>query len=100
VPDVTPATDPAAAILAGIKERGYRNGATGAQCARLSDAAAEDVPLLLAAVEALSSALNRHRFPFADTSGTSLCGGCLEPSPCPDNPEAIITRALNGESSG
>jgi hypothetical protein len=42
-----------AAILAGIKERGYRNGATGVQCARLSDAAAEDVPLLLAAVEAV-----------------------------------------------
>ena len=34
-----------------IRERGYRNGATGAECARLSDAAADDVPLLLAAIE-------------------------------------------------
>jgi len=41
-----------AAELTAIRERGYRNGATGALCARLSDAAAEDVPRLLAAVEA------------------------------------------------
>jgi len=49
------APDPtaASAILAGIRERGYRNGATGAECARLSDAAAVDVPLLVAAVEAV-----------------------------------------------
>ena len=40
------------AALAGIRERGYRNGATGAECARLSDAAAVDIPRLLAAVEA------------------------------------------------
>jgi hypothetical protein len=45
--------DPLAAALAAIRGRGYRNGATGALCARLSDAAAEDVPRLLAAVEAV-----------------------------------------------
>ena len=49
---MTETTDPSSA-LAGIRERGYRNGATGAECARLSDAAAVDVPPLVAAVEAV-----------------------------------------------
>ena len=31
--------DDLSAILSGIRERGYRNGATGAECARLSDSA-------------------------------------------------------------
>ena len=45
--------DRVASTLAGIRERGYRNGATGAECARLSDAAAEDIPRLLKALEAV-----------------------------------------------
>jgi hypothetical protein len=43
------APDDLASTLSGIRDRGYRNGATGAECARLSDAAAMDVPLLHAA---------------------------------------------------
>jgi hypothetical protein len=46
-------TETTARLLAPIRERGYRNGATGALCARLSDAAAVDIPRLLAAVEAV-----------------------------------------------
>jgi hypothetical protein len=42
-----------AAALEEIRGRGYRNGATGAECARLSDAAADDVPRLVAALEAV-----------------------------------------------
>lgn len=49
---MTGTPDPATAALEEIKGRGYRNGATGATCARLSDAAAEDVTRLVAAVEA------------------------------------------------
>ena len=45
--------DRVASTLAEIRGRGYRNGATGAACARLSDAAAVDIPVLLAAVEAV-----------------------------------------------
>jgi hypothetical protein len=52
MPDTT-ICDPAAEGLAGIRARGYHNGETGAMAHRLSDAAAEDVPRLLAAVEAV-----------------------------------------------
>lgn len=48
----TRATDLTAA-LDEIRHRGYRNGARGALCARLSDAAAEDIPQLLAVADAL-----------------------------------------------
>ena len=85
-----------AATLAGIRERGYRNGATGAECARLSDSAAVDIPLLLAAIEALTGALERHQQWFTDSKGVRLCGGCLEPAPCKDDPERFITAALSG----
>ena len=47
------------AVLANIKARGYRNGATGTQCARLSDAAAVDIPLLVDAVEAALKVTDR-----------------------------------------
>lgn len=43
--------NPASAALAEIRERGYENGAHGAEAARLSDAAATYVPRLLAAVD-------------------------------------------------
>lgn len=45
-------TDLTPAALAEIRERGYENGARGARAARLSDAAAIDVPRLLKALEA------------------------------------------------
>src|ERR1035441_2793392 len=44
--------DQLAATLDEIRGRGYRNGARGALCARLSDAAAVDAPRLLAALDA------------------------------------------------
>jgi hypothetical protein len=43
--------DKLAPALYEIRARGYRNGATGALCGRLSDCAAIDVPRLLAAVD-------------------------------------------------
>jgi hypothetical protein len=54
---------------------------------------------LVAAIEALSSALGKHRQTFTDSRGISLCGGCLRPD-CPDDPEAIIARALGGTEAG
>lgn len=54
--------DELTATLAAIRDRGYRNGATGAECARLSDAAADDVPVLLAAVEAVLKAADDFDF--------------------------------------
>jgi hypothetical protein len=53
-----PDTDKMAAALDEIRGRGYRNGASGALCARLSDCADIDVPRLLAAVDAV---LERHK---------------------------------------
>jgi hypothetical protein len=44
--------DQLTATLDEIRGRGYRNGARGALCARLSDAAAVDAPRLLAALDA------------------------------------------------
>ena len=53
---------------------------------------------LLAAIEGLNAALERHRHWFTEHRSTvKLCGGCLEPSPCKDDPEAIITAALGGK---
>lgn len=45
--------DRLSAALEEIRERGYENGAHGARAARLSDAAAIDVPRLLAALDAV-----------------------------------------------
>jgi hypothetical protein len=53
MPDTAPVPDRAAARLAEIRERGYRNGASGVLAAYLSDWADADVPALLAAVEAV-----------------------------------------------
>jgi hypothetical protein len=55
------------------------------------------MPCLLAALEAADAALRRHMHPFTDHQGISLCGGCLRPSPCPD--EAAITAALAGKDA-
>jgi hypothetical protein len=52
---------------------------------------------LLAAIEALSSALRSHRHTFTER-GTEICGGCLRPE-CPDSPEAIIAGALGGKGT-
>lgn len=86
--------DDIAAALAAIRERGYRNGATGAECARLSDAAAVDVPRLLAAVEA---ALKVHQ--PVDRGTGAQCKGCATHVtftrwPCPTY--RAITAALTG----
>jgi hypothetical protein len=54
---------------------------------------------LLAAIEALTSALTRHRQWFTDSKNVKRCGGCLEPSPCPDDPDMIVARALSGKDS-
>jgi hypothetical protein len=54
------------------------------------------MPLLLAAIEGLTSALQRHRQWFTDSKNVKRCGGCLEPSPCPDDPDMIVARALGG----
>jgi hypothetical protein len=68
---VTDTPDPLAAALAAVRERGYRKQA-GAQCARLSDAAAEDVPRLVAAVERL---LKAHRIePLYAHADRGECG--------------------------
>lgn len=32
----------------------------------------------------LEAALRRHTHAFTDPGGAVLCGGCLEPAPCPD----------------
>jgi hypothetical protein len=68
-------------LAAPIRERGYRNGATGAECARLSDAAAVDVPLLLAAVEAV---LKQHQPVNRGEGLEPICGTCHKGFwPCP-----------------
>lgn len=77
-PDACP--DDLTATLDQIKGRGYRNGATGALCARLSDAAAVDVPRLLAAVAAV---LEGHEpvpvyGPALNPDGSSACGHDLD----------------------
>jgi hypothetical protein len=91
------APDDLSATLAGIKDRGYRNGATGAECARLSDAAAEDVPRLVAALE---TALAHHveAVIFGTPEPFRYCKTCSgHPAwPCPE--VADITAALAGEN--
>ena len=37
-----------------------------------------------AEIARLRAALRRHVLSFTDPKGTVLCGGCLEPAPCPD----------------
>ena len=91
------ADDRLAATLAGIRERGYRNGATGAACARLSDAAAVDIPLLLAALDAV---LKAHRPNTAD----GRCSWCRDPdgqrSAFPCGEYLTIRAALAGKEAG
>ena len=81
--------DPSA-TLAGIKERGYRNGATGAECARLSDAAAVDIPVLVAALEAALK--------LADEWKTFAAPGDAQDE-CADELRAAITAALAGKGA-
>ena len=83
--------DDLTAILAGIR-------------ADLSDGAAYPhrvmeihAPRLLAAIEALTGALERHQQWFKDERGVKICGGCLEPVPCKDTD--VIGRALAGKDS-
>ncbi|HEV2451625.1 MAG TPA: hypothetical protein VGS62_06845 [Streptosporangiaceae bacterium] len=58
-----------------------------------------DIPSLVAAVEDAARALERHMHWFTEHgSSIKLCGGCLEPVPCPDSD--VITRALNGGGEG
>lgn len=54
---------------------------------------------LLAAIEALTSALTRHRPWFVNDAGVRICGGCLDPAPCKDDPDVIVSRALSGKDS-
>ncbi len=37
-----------------------------------------------AKVAALEAALRKHMQWFKDEKGAKVCGGCLEPAPCPD----------------
>lgn len=105
------ANDPAAALSA-IRGRGYRNGARGAECARLSDAAAEDIPSLVKALEAvlklpaewrqeseaLRDAAGKVWEDAPDAAGVRLkhayAAGYAE---CAKVLEAAITRELAGE---
>ena len=81
------------AALAAIRERGYRNGASGAECARLSDAAAEDVPLLLAAVEAVLEEC-------AEWEASSPRRPRVPRSYAAEHFRGVITAALAGEEAG
>ena len=83
-------TDPSATLSA-IRERGYRNGATGAECARLSDAAAVDIPVLVAALEAALK--------LADEWKTFAAPGDAQDE-CADELREAITAALAGKESG
>jgi hypothetical protein len=82
-------------ILIEIRERGYRNGATGAECARLSDAADADIPCLLKAVEAALELhvpiVRRERWP-------PTCKYDNHRWPCPE--VEAITAALAGRDRG
>jgi hypothetical protein len=63
-------TDDLTAALDQIRERGYRNGATGATLlAGLSDAAAVDVPLLLAAIETVLKLHQPHPVKWTNPCG-------------------------------
>jgi hypothetical protein len=93
---------PSAALLAGIQERNEQLRARYGYVGGLMTLAGakDDVPHLLAAIEDLSTALQRHRQWFTDSKNVRRCGGCLEPSPCPDDPDMIVARALSGKDSG
>ena len=88
-------TDAVTAYLDEIRGRGYHNGETGAMAHRLSDAAAEDVPRLLAAIEGV---LAEHR---PEDSGQRIgseaewCESCGYCWPC--STVRAISRALLGE---
>jgi hypothetical protein len=84
--------DPTAALTL-IRLRGYRNGATGAECARLSDAAAVDVPRLLAAVEAALKLADRL------DSGRGDYGHLVNRHEAAAAFHAAITAALTGEEA-
>jgi hypothetical protein len=90
----------ATTLLAGIRERDKRiwdlRGNVGGLLA-INDAK-DDVPHLLAAIEDLTAALERHREWFS-RNGFKICGGCLRPAPCPDDPDVIVARALSGKDS-
>jgi hypothetical protein len=87
------ADDRMSAALAEIRERGYENGAHGAQAARLSDAAAIDVPRLLAAVEAvLKLADDAQEY---DTFGS----GDMHWDITPDGIREVVRSALTGEEA-
>lgn len=94
-----PDTHPAAS-LAEIRKRPWLRDRMGTSAYSQSDDAARAIPALLAAIDALTEALTRHRPWFVNGEGTRICGGCLEPSPCPDDPEAIVARALSGKEAG
>ena len=82
---MTADSDPAT-TLSEIKARGYRNGATGAECARLSDAAAVDIPLLLAAVEKVLEAADGWKY--------------IHSARCAREVRETITTALTGKEAG
>jgi hypothetical protein len=83
-----------AASLAEIRKRPWLRDRMGTSAYSQSDDAARAVPALLAAIDALTEALTRHRQWFTDSKNVRRCGGCLEPSPCPDDPDMIVERAL------
>ena len=100
--------------LAAIRERGYRNGATGAECARLSDSAAVDVPVLLAAIDAalkvadewdaLAKKLeSRSEFLFersGETAAVMLDGRSQAHKDCARALREAISRELTGQETG
>ena len=71
--------------LTGIRERGYRNGATGAECARLSDAAAADIPLLVDALEKVLKAADGWKY--------------IHSARCAREVREVITTALTGKDA-
>lgn len=106
--------DDLSAILSGIRERGYRNGATGAECARLSDSAAVDVPVLLAAIDAALKVADewdaqakklesRSEFLFersGETAAVMLDGRSQAHKDCARALREAISRELTGQETG
>ena len=85
--------DPVTAYLVEVGERGYRHGATGRECNRLSDAAAADIPRLLSAIWkafALHEPTTGRRRP--------ACRTCLEKWPC-SYYQAISTALLGKDGT-
>lgn len=88
-----------AAALDEIRGRGYENGATGVRAERLSDAAAVDVPRLLAALDAVLEAADGCHVMSAIYSHAA---GSSTPESWDLDPDVIrerIIRALRGEDS-